>query len=144
MQGNPILPTTTAAAAAPLQRPCACVNLAYLHGAVQQVTERTLIQSRSSININVLRLRYHFIHVLQGCARRYLKIMLTAGRVKAPDSTCSLALPPNLRPSTERVTGADGFPSLTVDPEPSAIGQLRQQDADGWAMWDWLERSCET
>lgn len=57
-------------------------------------------------------MRYHFIHVLQGCTYWYLKIMLTAGFVKAPDRTRSLALPPNLQQSIKRVTAADGFPSL--------------------------------
>lgn len=46
--------------------------------------------------------------------------MLNAGCVKAPDRTCSLALPPNLKQSIKRVTAADGFLSLTADPESFA------------------------
>lgn len=63
---------------------------------------------------------YHFIHVLQGCTYWYLKIMLTAGCVKAPDRTCSLTSPPNLKQSIKRVTSADGGLSLTADPESFA------------------------
>lgn len=63
---------------------------------------------------------YHFIHVLPGSSYWCFKLMLTAGHVKVPDSTCSLALPPNLTQSIKRVTGDDGFLSLTVDPESFA------------------------
>lgn len=86
-------------------------------------------------------MRYHFIHVLQGCSYWCLKLMLTAGHVKATDSTCSLALPPNLKQSIKRVTGADGFLSLTVDPEsfPHWLGgsgstiQLDGTCGTGWS-----------
>lgn len=57
---------------------------------------------------------YHFIHVLQGCTYWYLKIMLTAGCVKAPDGTGSLASPLNLKRSIKRVTAADGLLSLAA------------------------------
>lgn len=85
---------------------------------------------------------YHFIHALQGCSYWCLKLMLTAGHVKAPDSTCSLALPPNLKQSMKRVTGEDGFLSLTVDPESFAHwlgGSGSTIQTDGTCGTDWRD-----